>query len=130
MVRVWGLPAVTTEADLTELLEAQGLNHAVRSVVLDPRQTTAAGKVALVRFEPPPLPEAGAAAAPGGSGQAVLGADVTKVAEGIIAALRAKAPVVHGAKVNVEKTGAEVGWAASVACVCGKAVEVEQDDCW
>lgn len=103
MVRVWGLPAATTEAELRELLEAQALGRAVRSIVFDPRQSTAAGKVALVRFEPPPAP-----AADGGGGAADA-LDAGKVAEELIKALRAKAPTLHGAKVNVEKTGAEVG---------------------
>lgn len=99
MVRVWGLPAVTQEEELAQLLEAtlaeQGAS--VRSVVFDPRQATAAGKVALVRFEPPSLPEEGAAEP-----------DAGKVAEKLIAALRAAAPQLHGTKINVEKTGAEV----------------------
>lgn len=74
------------------------------SVVFDPRQCIPASKVALVRFEPPPLPDTGAAA--GGEH------DAGKVAEGLIAALRAKAPQLHGTKINVEKTGAEVRPAA------------------
>ncbi len=69
------------------------------SVVFDPRQCTPASKVALVRFEPPPVPDAGAAAGEHDAG---------KVAEGLIATLRAKAPQLHGVKLNVEKTGAEV----------------------
>lgn len=119
MIRAWGLPAATTEDELAQLLQEHlaGTGHAVRSVVIDPRQTTGAGKVALVRFQPPPLPEeqeAAAAAAAGEGGASGAGppaaaeADVGKVAEGIIAALRAAAPELHGAKVNVEKTGAEV----------------------
>ena len=103
MVRIWGLPAAATEAELAELLEGQGLEHGVRSVVFDPKQATQAGKVALVRFDPPaapPLGEPGAAAAPE--------PDVGKVAERLIAALRARQPQLHGVKLNVEKTGAEV----------------------
>ncbi|KAL4458497.1 hypothetical protein ABPG75_013362 [Micractinium tetrahymenae] len=99
MVRVWGLPAAAQEEELAQLLEATlaGQGASVRSVVFDPRQATAAGKVALVRFEPPPLPEEGAAEP-----------DAGKVAEKLIAALRAAALQLHGAKINVEKTGAEV----------------------
>jgi hypothetical protein len=99
MVRIYGLPAATMEDDLMELLAAQQLDYAVRSVVFDPRQCTPASKVALVRFEPPPLPDSGAAAGEHDAG---------KVSESLIAALRAKALQLHGAKVNVEKTGAEV----------------------
>lgn len=107
MLRAYGLPKDTTGGDLAELIEAelaaaeQG-HPAVRSVVFDPRQSTAGGKVALVRFDPPPLPEAGAGA--GGDQR-----DAGKAAERIIATLRARAPTLHGAKLNVEKTGAEVG---------------------
>lgn len=99
MVRVWGLPAAAQEEELAQLLEATLAEQraSVRSVVFDPRQTTAAGKVALVRFEPPPPPEEGTAEP-----------DAGKVAEKLIAALRAAAPQLHGAKINVEKTGAEV----------------------
>ncbi|KAL4426495.1 hypothetical protein ABPG77_008353 [Micractinium sp. CCAP 211/92] len=99
MVRVWGLPAAAQEEELAQLLEATLAEQraSVRSVVFDPRQTTAAGKVALVRFEPPPPPEEGAAEP-----------DAGKVAEKLIAALRAAAPQLHGTKINVEKTGAEV----------------------
>jgi hypothetical protein len=108
MVRVWGLPAAASEAEVRELLEAQGLELGVRSVVLDPKQATAAGKVALVRFQPPaaaPLADPGAPLPPE--------PDVGKTAEQLIAALRAKAPELHGKKINVEKTGAEVR-----ACCC------------
>lgn len=103
MLRIWGLPAAATEDELAALLEEQGLEHGVRSVAFDPRQTTAAGKVALVRFDPPPAPPLGDHGAP------LPEPDVGKVAEGLIAALRAKAPQLHGVKLNVEKTGAEVG---------------------
>lgn len=113
MVRVWGLPAAAQEEELAQLLEAtlDGQGASVRSVVFDPRQTTAAGKVALVRFEPPPLPEEGAAEP-----------DAGKVAEKLIAALRAAAPQLHGAKINVEKTGAEVGQASQLPAAVGTAV--------
>lgn len=81
------------------------------SVVFDPRQCTPATKVALVRFEPLAPPDAAAAAgraSPAPAAAAAAEQDAGKVAESIIAALRAKAPELHGAKVNVEKTGAEV----------------------
>lgn len=106
MIRVWGLPAAATEEQVADALNAKGLGHAVRSVTLDPRQATPAGQVALVRFEPPPLPDS-RAALPGEA--APLGEDVGKVAEGIIAALRADPPEVLGVAAKVEKTGAEVG---------------------
>lgn len=105
MLRAYGLPQATGEDELADLLEEQlaGLGFPpVLSVVFDPRQATAGGKVALVRFEPLPPPAALAGDA------AAAAADAGKVAGDIIAALRAKAPSLHGAKVNVEKTGAEV----------------------
>ena len=106
MIRVWGLPVAATEAELQSLIEAQGVGHAVRSVVFDPKQTTAAGRVALVRFQPPPIPEPGSGGA--GAGGAAAEADTGKIAEAVIATLRAKPLELHGQKVNVEKTAAEV----------------------
>ncbi len=121
MIRVWGLPAAATEAELWDLIESQGVGLAVHSVVFDPKQTTQAGKVALVRFQPPPLPgEANldsSGAATTAASPAAAATDVGKVAESIITALRAKQLELHGQNVNVEKTAAEVGTALAV-CAC------------
>ena len=114
MLRVWGLPQASTEQEVADLLASAELEHAVRSVVFDPKQATAAGKVALVRFHPPPLP------------LEPPEPDTGKLAEGLIAALRAKQLELHGTKINVEKTGAEVGgaepwlagWRAGWLVVC------------
>ena len=104
MIRAYGLPAATTEEELLALLEAQQLGASVRSVVFDPRQSTPARKVALVRFASPALP-----GEPGGPDASATEPDAGKLALDIIAKLRAAAPEVHGATLNVEKTGAEVG---------------------
>ena len=109
MIRVWGLPQASSEQELADLLESAELGHGVRSVVFDPKQATAAGKVALVRFQPPPLP------------LEPPEPDTGKLAEGLITALRAKQLELHGTKINVEKTGAEVGgwgWACGCSFAC------------
>ena len=112
--QIWGIPKEASEAELAELLEQAGAQR-VHSVAFDPKQETAKGKVAFVRFPPPPLPWLAAAAEGGGAGggagaAAPPEADVLKIAEGVVNDLRGVQPELelHGEKLHVEKTQADV----------------------
>ena len=92
LFRVWGIPPDVSETEVLEALQQAVPDAALRSVAFDPKQGTARGQVAFVRLDPPQDPTA----------------DVGKVAEALVARLRAAQPALRSAELHIERTGAEV----------------------
>lgn len=104
-VQIWGLPKEATEQEVMDVLAGAGVS--ARSVVFDPKQESGKGKVAFVRFHPPPLPWTDEGRKPDGS---PLESDIQKIAEEVVMRLKAADPPLElrGEALHVEKAFAEV----------------------